>query len=263
LFYVVGMQAVLPFPSPPQTPLAQVRERLLARYGPQRSEVRLDPVTQLVKGCLAVRASEDAARAALARVRAAYPDWADLAEAAPEAVEPLLAGLVDAERKARQVPLVLRAIMRQRGPIYLDFLAYLPVDRAMEWLTALPGVGPVIAAAVLNQSTLNRPALVADAAVTRIAKRYGLVGRTADAQAAYEALNAMIPKRWIAADFNEFHALLRKLAHGHCTAADPACGRCPLAETCRKVDVGGGQVVAMRRTPGMLDAKADLALPVG
>ncbi len=257
------MQAVLPFPSPPQTPLALVRERLLARYGPQRSEVRLDPVTQLVKGCLAVRASDDAVRAALGHLRTAYPDWADLAEAPVEAVAPLLAGLVDAERKARQVPLVLRAIMRHRGPIYLDFLAYLPVDRAMEWLTALPGVGPVIAAAVLNQSTLNRPAMVADAAVTRIAKRYGLIGRTADAHVAYEALTAMIPKRWIAADFNEFHALLRKLAHNHCTAADPACGRCPLAETCRKVDVGGGQVVAMRRTDRLPDSRADLALPVG
>jgi endonuclease-3 len=239
------MQATLPFRTP--SLLGPVRELLLAAFGPQRADSRPDPVTQLIKGCLGVRASEDATRIALARLRGAFPDWATMADAPPEAVEPLIAGVADADRKARQLPLLMRTIMRQRGPIYLDFLGYLPVDRAMEWLTALPGVGPAIAAGVLNISTLNRPALVVDGAVHRIAKRLGLVGRTTTPAQTYDALMDVAPKRWLATDFFEFHALLRRVGASHCTAADPGCGRCPLAAICRQVDVGGGQVVAYRR----------------
>ena len=239
------MQAVLPFATPNR--LGPVRERLLAAFGPQRADARPDPVTQLIRGCLSVRSGEEATRAALAGLRAAFPDWSDLAAAPAEAVEPLIAGVADADRKARQLPLLMRAIMRQRGPIYLDFLGYLPVDRAMDWLTALPGVGPAIAAAVLNVSTLNRPALVVDGAVLRIVRRLGLVGRTANSAQAYETLMDMAPKRWIAADFFELHALLRRLAASRCTAAEPACGRCPLAGVCRQVDVDGAQVVAWRK----------------
>ena len=213
------MQTALPFGNPNR--LGPVRERLLAAFGPQRADARPDPVTQLIRGCLAIRSSDEATRAALARLRAAYPDWAVLADAPAEAVAPLIAGVVDADRKARQLPLLMRTIMRQRGPIYLDFLAYLPVDRAMDWLTALPGVGPAIAAAVLNVSTLSRPALVVDAAVLRITKRLGLIARTATSAQAYETLMDMAPKRWIAADFFEVHALLRRLAAGRCTAAEP------------------------------------------
>ena len=239
------MQAVLPFGTPNR--LGPVRERLLNAFGPQRADARPDPVSQLIKGCLAIRSSEEATRTALTQLRAAFPEWSALAEAPAEAIAPLIAGVADEGRKARQLPLLMRTIMRQRGPIYLDFLGYLPVDRAMDWLTALPGVGPAIAAAVLNVSTLNRPALVVDGAVLRIAKRLGLVARTATSAQAYETLMDIAPKRWIAADFFEVHALLRRLAHMRCTAADPGCGRCPLAGICRQVDVEGAQVVAWRK----------------
>jgi endonuclease-3 len=106
----------------------------------------------------------------------------------------------------------------------------------MTWLQGLPGVGCKTAAATLNFSTLNRRALVVDTHVHRVARRIGLVGRSALPSEAYAMLMAEAPEDWTAEDLIELHWLMKKLSQSICTAERPACGLCPFAADCPRVD---------------------------
>jgi endonuclease-3 len=240
------MQALFDFePSPI---LAELRDRLLSTFGRQAAERRLDPASQLVKALISTRTYDAVSWAAFGRLRAAYPDWRELAAAEPKAVEAIIADTTFADQKARQLPILFRLIEHRTGDVSLDFLADMPVDQAMAWLEDLPGVGRQIAAAVLNFSTLNKRAMVVDTHVHRVTRRLGLVGRSAEPAQSYEALMAMAPHGWTSESFYELHWLMKGLGQSLCTDSPPACGRCPLNSLCPRVDVGvGRKVVAFSR----------------
>ena len=133
------MQALFDFePSPI---LADLRGRLLATFGRQAAERRLDPASQLAKAMLSTRTYDAVSWAAFGRLRAEFPDWRQLAAAEPKAVEPIISDTTFADQKARQLPILFRLIEHRTGGVSLDFLAGLPVDQAMAWLEDLPGVG--------------------------------------------------------------------------------------------------------------------------
>ena len=223
--------------------LPRVRDGLLTLFGPQRTRGRLDPLSQLIHAVLCARTADAAAWSAFARLRGAYPDWAALASAAPGKIEAAIAQVAYAERKARQLPTLVRVIQIRAGGLDLGFLAERPVEEAMEWLQSLPGVGVKAAAATLNFSTLARPVLVVDSHVHRIARRLGLASRTADAAQAHAALSAMIPSDWGAEPVFELHWLLKGHGQSVCAEAAPRCGMCPMKAWCPRVGLGVGRKV--------------------
>jgi endonuclease-3 len=154
-----------------------------------------------------------------------------------------------ADRKARQLPVLIRVLLLKRGELDLGFLRDEPVSAAMAWLMSLPGVGAKAAAAALNFSTLDRPVLVVDTHVARVARRLGLTGR-GDAQDAYERLMSEVPADWTAADLRELHSLMKAHGQSLCDHFEPACHHCALRADCARVGVGAsGQVVAFRDRP--------------
>ena len=235
------MQALLDFEPSPILP--RIRDRLLQAFGRQAAERRLDPTSQLVKAVLSTRTYDAVSWAAFGRLKAAFPDWRDLAAAEPKAVEAIISGATFADQKARQLPILMRLIEHRTSGVSLDFLADLPVDQAMAWLEDLPGVGRQIAAAVLNFSSLNKRAMVVDTHVHRVSRRLGLVGRSAEPALSHEALMAMAPGGWTSESFYELHWLMKGLGQSICTDSPPTCGRCPLNSLCPRVDVGVGRKV--------------------
>ncbi len=231
------MQTRLALPSD----LPLVRERLASVFGRQRGEHRLDPVSQLLKAMIGARTYDEMTWAAFIRLRAAFPDWSALATAEADAIEPVIDPVTFADQKARQLPVLVRVILLQRGGLELDFLADEPVDEAMAWLMRLPGVGVKAAAAVLNLSTLNRRAVVVDAHVHRVARRLGLAARGGDAVQAYEALMRQAPAGWDGDDLFELHRLMKPHGQSICSHLDPACSLCKLSDMCPRVGVAGDQ----------------------
>ncbi|MDD5657334.1 MAG: hypothetical protein PHF00_08795, partial [Elusimicrobia bacterium] len=75
----------------------------------------------------------------------------------------------------------------------------------------------------------GRPAFVVDAYTLRIGARLGW-WRAASYERARAYLVARLPAE--AAGYNEFHALLVRLAKAHCRKV-PSCPGCPLQEDCR------------------------------
>jgi endonuclease III len=243
------MQALFDFEPSPILP--QLRDKLLQTFGRQAAERRLDPASQLVKALISTRTYDAVSWAAFGRLKAAYPDWRALGAAEPKTVEAAIADTTFSDQKARQLPILFRLIEYRTGGVSLDFLADMPVDQAMAWLENLPGVGPQIAAAVLNFSTLNKRAMVVDTHVHRVTRRLGLVGRSAEPGQSYEALMMLAPAASTAEDFYELHWLIKGLGQSICTDSSPACGRCPLNNLCPRVDVGVGRKVVAFTPPKM------------
>jgi endonuclease-3 len=231
------MQIRLALPSD----LPVVRERLRVVFGPTRPERGLDPVSQLIKSVISSRTYDEVSWAAFMRLRAAYSDWNDLAQAEPYDLEPLLEPVTFAEDKARMLPVLIRVLLLKRGALDLDFLAREPVDEALEWLARLPGVGIKCAASVLNFSTLAGRAVVVDTHVHRVARRLGLTARTGDTDAAYAALMEQAPADWGPDELFELHWLLKPHGQSICTHFAPACGLCALRDLCPRVGVTSDQ----------------------
>jgi endonuclease-3 len=227
------MQIRLALPSD----LPAVRERLRAVFGPQRAEHRMDPVSQLIKAVISSRTFDQVSWAAFIRLRAAFPDWGPLTLANPSDIEPIIDPVAFAEDKARRLPVLIRVIILKRGELDLDFLAEEPLDEALDWLMRLPGVGVKAAAAALNFSTLDRPVLVVDAHVLRVARRLGLIARQDDTRAACEALMAQAPGDWGASAFYELHWLMKAHGQSICSHFEPACSLCALREACPRLGV--------------------------
>lgn len=217
--------------------LPQVREQLLTLFGPQVRSKRLDPLSQLIKTVLNARTADGVAWATFQTLREACPDWNDLGDLSPAEVERLIAPVTHADAKARQLPILIRVLRGRPHGLDLGFLADHPVGEAMGWLQALPGVGPMVAAATLNFSSLRKRVFVVDTHVHRVVKRLGVVGRKSDVAEAYERMMSTIPAEWTADDLFEFHWLLKGLGQDTCTAQLALCGRCPLKSLCPRIDV--------------------------
>jgi endonuclease-3 len=204
-------------------------------------ERRMDPVSQLIRAMLGCRTYDEVSWAAFFRLQQAYPDWTGLAQATADEIEPIIDPVTFADQKARQLPILIRLITLRRGTLELDFLAKEPVEEAMFWLVQLNGVGVKCAAATLNFSRLNRPSMVIDGHVHRVARRLGLTARTGDETATYHAVMEQAPSDWAAEDFLEFHRLVKSHGQSICSHFEPACGLCALRDLCPRVGVADDQ----------------------
>jgi endonuclease-3 len=232
------MQSRLALPSD----LPPVRDRLRQVFGDlEAPERRMDPVSQLIRAMLGSRTYDEVSWAAFFRLQQAYPGWTGLAQATADEIEPIIDPVTFADQKARQLPILIRLITLRRGELELDFLAREPVEEAMFWLVQLNGVGVKCAAATLNFSRLNRPAMVVDGHVHRVARRLGLTARTGDETVAYHAIMEQAPADWAAEDFLELHRLMKSHGQSICSHFEPACGLCVLRDLCPRVGVADDQ----------------------
>ncbi len=220
--------------------LRDLRDRLLRIYGPQRDEQRFDPMSQLVYGMIASRTHDEVSMTAFWRLRGSCPSWEELMDTASDVIEYAIQDVTFAEKKAVDLPRMLRMLQARYGELDLDFLAdEMDVEAAMQMLTGLHGVKTKIAAAVLNFSTLRKRVLAVDTHLLRVGQRLGFVPLGASFREAYEAYTQLIPEKWDADTLYEFHWLVKKLGQDRCHATWPDCGACPLYCLCpsRNFDV--------------------------
>jgi len=141
-----------------------------------------------------------------------------------------LAGLIRSSGYFRQKAKKLKAFAvhaASRGKTLSRWLSA-PLPELRSELLGLWGVGPETADSILLYAG-GRPAFVVDAYTRRLAARLGWLRRP-DYAAAQEYLVSRLPKSTRL--YNEFHALVVRLAKEHCRAT-PRCGGCPLQDGCR------------------------------
>ncbi|MBE7218639.1 MAG: hypothetical protein INR64_09230 [Caulobacteraceae bacterium] len=229
----LGRRAVL-------TP-AEVRERLEAALGAAPPWRRRDPVSQLVRALIGSKTQDAVADAVLARLRGRFRRWEDLAGARPDEVLEVIVPVASAGDKAERLPRALAAVRRRFGALRFDGLAETPLEDAMEWLQALPGADQEVAASVLNASTLDRPVMIVDDAVLRVAVRLGWAAAPGDPGVARRDVMAAAPAGWEGGDFLALHRRLGALGQTLCRPERPRCDGCPLADRCPAGAARGGE----------------------
>ncbi|RPH31310.1 MAG: endonuclease III, partial [Chloroflexi bacterium] len=209
--------------------IGPILERLEDRYGlPAWSGRRLDPVAELVLTVLAQNTADTNSHRAFVALQAAYPTWdAVLAAPTDELADVIRHGGL-APTKSRRIQQVLAEVHDSTdGTWDLAFLGQWPLEDALAWLVALPGIGRKTASIVLLFA-FGRPALPVDTHVYRVAARLGLLPPKTNLTRAHDLLEEVVPPE----SMYGAHVLLIRHGREVCRAPRPICGLCPLTDRC-------------------------------
>mgnify|MGYP001039559747 CR=1 FL=1 len=222
----------------PDPILPLIHERLVPLYGRLEGEERYRPDEQFIISLIGSRTRDEVSANAFIRLCRHFPRWEMMLPAKPATVAGILGDVQYAPVKAEHLIAALRRIHGRFGTLDLAFLADWPVGIAWQWLQHLPGVGPKIAAATLNFSSLRKPIFVVDTHVLRLAKRLGLLPAKAGFAQAHRLLNELIPNDWTERDRYQLHWLMKSHGQQTCRHRAPQCGDCPLRDVCQYSKAG-------------------------
>ncbi len=210
--------------------LTEVYKRLFDAYGPQHWWPGAEtPIEVCVGAILTQSAAWTNVEKALARLKEA---GALSLEAIHAASQEELAELVHASGyfnvKARKLKAFTQHVCERHGGDLAVMLAQ-PWESLRDELLGIYGIGEETADDIILYAA-GAPSFVMDAYTRRILSRLGV--EAADER--YESyrrlfMDALPPD---ARMFNEYHALLDKLAKDVCRKRGPRCGECPLLELC-------------------------------
>lgn len=206
-----------------------VYERLLVTYGDHPLVPRREPMHELISTILSHRTTQSNEDIAYQRMWERFGSWEGIRTAPLDALIEALKPSNFPDVKAPYIQGVLNRLREERGEYSIDFLRDLPVEEALAWLTAMPGVGIKTASLVLL-FCFSKPIIPVDTHVHRVSQRLGLIGAKVNPTAAHGVLFDMLPH-----DppflFN-FH--INMLRHGQrvCIWGAPRCEQCPLTDVC-------------------------------
>jgi endonuclease-3 len=257
------MPAAPSYTSPPLAKALANASILNTFFGPVPTAARRTPMRELVSTLLSHRTTHADEELAYDRMLEAYGDW-DGVLAAP------LDGLIHAIRTTRwpatQAPRIQEILGRIKvetgGSFSLDFLADWPTERAMAWLTDMPGIGLKTASLVLLFN-FRKPVLPVDAHVHRVMQRLGVIGPKVSVEKAHHVLLDLLKPHLDPEGLFNFHK--HNYWHGQqiCFFQRPNCARCPLKGFCDyyKEHFGEATAEALAATPECWDAAAWGKLP--
>ncbi len=205
----------------------RIYELLIGEYGEPEWRQHLPPVDELVSTILSQSTSDTNRDKGFYALKERYSNWELVIDAPVEDIRDTIRPAGLANQKAPRIQNALRTVREETGEISLDFLNELSRDEAMDWLVALPGVGPKTASIVLLFA-FGRPAFPVDTHVHRLTKRLGLIGPKVNADKAHGLLESM-------GDADTYYAYhLNLIRHGRqvCQARNPRCADCFLQEEC-------------------------------
>lgn len=234
----------------PDGGMIDLRRRVREVFGVYRCDWRLTPVQQLVKSIISSQTLDRDSWAAFWRLWEEFGSAEAITAAPLEEIERAIAVVTWPGEKAAWVKAALLQIQARGRGLDLEFLGEASLDEAMTWLQSLPGVGPKVAAAVLNFSPLDRRVLVIDRHVRRVLQRLGLARATDSVAASLARVMAQVPVDWIGADLMELHVRLKRIGQSACRPRETRCSACPLENQCRYA-----APLARRRKPRLVDVE--------
>lgn len=213
---------------PTRRRVVAVRDRLREVYGIPVAPPHGRPVDELILTVLSQSTSDRNRDVAFLRLRDALPSWEAVRDAPLELVEEAIQpGGLHRQKSSR-----VQAILRALGEPSLARLAAMPVDRARDELTALPGVGRKTAACVLLFS-FGMHDVPVDTHVGRVVSRLGMFRPGAGSEELHDDMLAIARP----GEAVEVHVNLLRHGRRTCHARRPACGTCALRRMCPQVGV--------------------------
>lgn len=206
-----------------------VLERLGERYDhPTWAGPRLDAVSELVLTILSQNTADTNSFRAFTALRERYPTWDDVLAAPTDELEDVIRPGGLAPTKSKRIQHVLAEVKdATNGTWDLGFLGEWPLDKAREWLMALPGIGRKTASIILLFN-FGRPVMPVDTHVHRVATRLGMLPPRTPLDRAHDLLEEVLRPE----EMYPFHVELIRHGRDTCRAPRPICGLCPLTDVC-------------------------------
>lgn len=202
---------------------------LIKTYGERPLKPRREPMHELISTMLSHRTTEQNEALAYERMWERFGSWAAIRDAPLDELTEAITPSNFPGTKAPNIKIALTRIYDERGEYSIEFLRDLPLDQAMAWLMALPGVG-IKTASLVMLFCFNKPILPVDTHVHRVSQRIGLIGSKVGTEAAHHILLALLPNdQYILFNFH-----ISALRHGQrlCVWGDPKCAPCSLKHLC-------------------------------
>jgi endonuclease-3 len=205
-----------------------IYQTLLDHYGTPAFSPGDDPLEELIATILSANTNDTNSGRAFSQLRTAFGnDWEAVRTAPLDAIKEAIRPAGMYNQKAPAIVATLDEVLRTRGEYDLRFLAELPVDEALAYLTALPGVGFKTASIVLL-FCFNGAAFPVDTHIQRISQRTGISGCKANPDKIRLIWQALLPPE----TFYPLHINLIRHGRQTCQALRPRCDVCPLQELC-------------------------------
>jgi endonuclease-3 len=176
-----------------------------------------DPYRVLIRTILSQRTRDDNTDRASAQLFSKYHTMAEIAQAEPTELEPLIRPAGFYHVKAKRIVEVSRKLLD-------EFKGQVPQD--MKGLLELPGVGRKTANCVLVYG-FQEPAIPVDVHVHRISNRLGLVNTKKPEETEMELVKIVPRDYWI-----ELNDLMVQFGQTICRPQSPRHQECPLKEIC-------------------------------
>lgn len=205
-----------------------IYHKLIEFYGLPVFEGGDDPVDELIATILSANTNDVNSGRAFAQLRAAFgPNWDAVRTAPLDAIKDAIRPAGMYNQKAPAIVATLEAILQDRGAYDLRFLAGLPAEEALAYLTALPGVGHKTASIVIL-FCFNGAAFPVDTHIQRISQRLGISPRKAGAEKIKRIWESLLPPE----TYYPLHIDLIRHGRQTCQALNPRCALCPLQDDC-------------------------------
>ena len=178
------------------------------------------------------RTRSEVSRDAFVRLAQRFGSWSAVRDGSRDEIRMLIRRVTFFENKATYLKATLNILSRHASAPSLSWLSGMDTGYAHSVLQRLPGVGPKVASAVLNFSSLRRRCLVVDSHHLRVMRRLGFLVFDDDYAYGYRQLMPLLPAEWTADQIDHHHCIVKGLGQTVCTYDVPACGVCPLNEIC-------------------------------
>jgi endonuclease-3 related protein len=214
-----------------QTRLFDIFNRLDQAFGPQHWWPADSPFEVIVGAILTQNTNWSNVEKAIANLRAAHAiDIVSIDRMPPEELERLIRPSGFFRQKAQRLKHFTRFLSSDFAGS-LGGLFALPDEQLRNLLLLQPGIGPETADSIILYAA-GKASFVVDAYTQRILQRVGIEAENSS----YEQTRNLFMEN-LPADvelFNQYHALIVRLAKECCRKRKPLCDRCPLLAVCHE-----------------------------
>jgi endonuclease III len=232
--------------------LTDVHTLLKKRYKPKadRGASRLSVLKAVVYGICHEDTTRENANQALSRFKDEFFDWNEVRVSSLEEIQENLAGIPDAEERARRIRRFLRQLFNRTYAFSLDALAKKPLKEALKVLQTYEAFTSDYVTATVIQQALGGHAIPIDKDTHRVLERLGIVESTITELRA--VMERAVPKN----RGPEFLDLLEDLANDTCVEGEPDCPHCELRKICPFVQLRKLEVSATESAASVAQSKA-------
>ncbi len=212
-----------------KTSFSDIFNRLNRAFGPQHWWPADSPFEVIIGAILTQNTNWSNVEKAIANLRAANAiDIISVDRMPPEELEKLIRPSGFFRQKTHRLKHFTRFLLTDFAGS-LSTLFAMPNEQLRPLLLRQPGIGPETADSIILYAA-GKPSFVVDAYTQRMLQRLGIETENTS----YEQTRRLFMNN-LPADvelFNEYHALIVRLAKEYCRKRKPQCPECPLLEIC-------------------------------